>query len=991
MCRVGVVGGLSESSSNHSKSYFKMPRGVKRSRDDNLLQNIILDGLIYSLILENVGGEKKFYEISVEKNSKWNRVITRYGKYGSRGISVFKEFDDDDDIKKYIQKVYHEKIRKGYEEEGKITKTTTTIAAPTTSSNSSNSINRSLSPAIVVSPTHESDTDSVLSGEDLKSALYDLKKAIAETKGFWICDTCTFQNVDELNSFCEVCQTKRVVPPVAPPGQWSCAHCTFLNDDSESRCTQCFIPTGPRPSAQDSAHRMDIKKEVKKEMTGSKANDQPDTWNCAACTFWNEFHERKCQMCDTANPNPPPLLADLIDSDSQFSGDEEDDDEDLDDDYSDENIKPKKKRQKKTPSTKANTSRATAAPTASARASSNGNSSGKGQSPSSIYMEYTGGNSSKFYELKLCPKSNGCNVSLRYGRIGSSGVEAIKHFPTQQEGLKFLEKTAESKRRKGYVDKRGGQGGGSDDDDNLDPPQSDYSAPISRSINVSSNSNNIMTSSITSSYSSSSASPAPPLAAQASAGTAAGGGGPIQEVFLTCKEGGSNKFYELKHYADRVRVRYGRCGTGGTVIEKNFTSSSDALNYFNKTRIEKINKGYRISVRSTDDEEPDLSGSGSGGGDGSGGAAGGSGDPCADLEAGKKVFVKGSSSMPYTLKKFNGGYSCTCPGFVIQIRIKGIQATTCKHLKEIRGEAAEMLRCNLNAGVVANPSSKQNKNSSISGLISLAHKWTPSKDPTGWIMSEKLDGMRAYWNGTKLWTRSGLPVITPDWFIAGLPKDMHLDGELFLGRGLFDDCMSIARRTDASDNWKKLKYIVFDAPQVTSSGIMGRLDRAKEVIARSGNPYVVIHPHEICQDMDHLLDTLAKIEQVGGEGVMLRHPTASHRGGRTNDLLKVKSFHDDEAIITGYEPGKGKYQGMVGSLVCMLKNGEVFKVGSGLTDTLRSYSNIPKIGTVITFQFFELTKDGVPRFPTYLRVRPDVDPSIFPRTALSATAVRMPS
>lgn len=915
-----------------------MPRGVKRSRDDSSSSDIILnDGIYATLILQNTtDNSDKFYEISIEKN----RVITRYGKVGSKGISAFKEFDDDDEMKKYIEKILNEKKRKGYQEEKKIKTLTTAVAAPSAPVTI---------PSTPPSPQYNSDSDSVLSGEDLKSALYDLKKAIAESKGYWICDTCTFQNEDDTISICEVCQTRRIIPPVAPPGQWACAHCTFLNMDSDARCIQCFIPCAPAIKQEP-----DIK--IEPEPQQKSKNTDPDTWNCAACTFWNELHEKRCQMCDTPNPNPPVAN----ESDSQFSGDDENDEDDnLDDDYSDEESRPKKK-SRKVPQKRNNGQ-------ASARSTGANGSSPK--SSSHVYMEYTQGSSNKFYELRLCPRSNGYNVSVRYGRIGSSGVEAIKHFPTEQEGLSFLHKTADSKRKKGYIDK-GGSSGIGDDDDDIAPPSVSRPAP-GTSLNVStSNHSNILTTSITSHTPSSLSNPR--------AASSSNSNSPLQEIYLTCKEGGSNKFYELKQYSDRVKVRYGRCGTGGTVLEKNFASASEALNFYNKTRIEKINKGYKVSVKSADDEEPPSDPS----------QLNGSGDPLADLEAGKKVFVKGSSAMPYTLKKFNGGYSCTCPGFVIQIRIKGIQATTCKHLKEIRGEDAEMLRCNLSAGVVANPSSKQNKNTSINGMVSLAHKWAPSKDPTGWIMSEKLDGMRAYWNGTKLWSRNGLPVIAPDWFIAGLPPHMHLDGELFLGRGLFDDCMSIARRTDASNDWKKLRYVIFDAPQV-KAGIMGRLEKAREVITTATTPYAIVHPHEICQNMDHLLDKLAEIEQVGGEGVMLRHPTAPHRGGRTNDLLKVKSFHDDEAIITGYEVGKGKYQGMVGSLVCMLKNGEVFKVGSGLTDHLRSYSNAPKIGTVITFQYFELTKDGVPRFPTFMRVRPDVDPSIFPKAALSANAVRM--
>lgn len=193
-----------------------------------------------------------------------------------------------------------------------------------------------------------------------------------------------------------------------------------------------------------------------------------------------------------------------------------------------------------------------------------------------------------------------------------------------------------------------------------------------------------------------------------------------------------------------------------------------------------------------------------------------------------------------------------------------------------------------------------------------------------------------------------------------------------------DECMSITRRTDASDEWKKIKYVVFDAPKA-AGGIGARLEIATEALAGCGNEYVVVHPHTVCEGTDHLLGELAAIEQAGGEGMMLRSASARHRGGRSVDLLKVKSFHDDEAIVTGYEAGKGKYEGMVGSLVCRTRLGAAFKVGSGLVDSQRSHhsKSLPVVGSVITFQYFELTKDGIPRFPTYLRLRPDVEASEF--------------
>ncbi|CAM9139418.1 unnamed protein product, partial [Ectocarpus fasciculatus] len=356
------------------------------------------------------------------------------------------------------------------------------------------------------------------------------------------------------------------------------------------------------------------------------------------------------------------------------------------------------------------------------------------------------------------------------------------------------------------------------------------------------------------------------------------------------------------------------------------------------------------------------------------------GDPKSDLEAGKKVFVQGSGKLPYTLRKFNGGYSCSCPGFTMHIKSKGIQATTCKHLKMIRGDEAETLRCvefSGKSGVSSVPKASKSGsgNGGIAKRISLAHAWKPSIDPANFMMSEKLDGMRAYWAEGKLWTRSGGLIAAPDWFLAGLPPKIELDGELFLGRKLFDECMSIARRSDASVDWNRLSYVIFDAPKIPG-GILARLAEIESYIDERCQ-YARIHPHQVCLGVDHLLAELAAVEKIGGEGIMIRHPTAPHRGGRTSDLLKVKSFLDAEALVIAHEDGKGKYKNMVGSLVCKLKDGSMFKVGSGLADSERYYSTAPPIGSVITFKYFELTKDGIPRFPTFLRIRLDVEASEF--------------
>lgn len=167
---------------------------------------------------------------------------------------------------------------------------------------------------------------------------------------------------------------------------------------------------------------------------------------------------------------------------------------------------------------------------------------------------------------------------------------------------------------------------------------------------------------------------------------------------------------------------------------------------------------------------------------------------------------------------------------------------------------------------------------------------------------------------------------------------------------------------------------------------MSRLEVARSAITANKAPYARVLEHFLCDSMEHLQTELAKVEQMGGEGMMLRKAAAFHRGGRSADLLKVKSFSDDEALVVAYEEGKGKYHGMVGSLVCVAKSGSVFKVGSGLADSQRTKKTAPAIGSVITFQYFELTKDGIPRFPTFLRIRPDVEPSVFPEPSKSIAA-----
>lgn len=135
------------------------------------------------------------------------------------------------------------------------------------------------------------------------------------------------------------------------------------------------------------------------------------------------------------------------------------------------------------------------------------------------------------------------------------------------------------------------------------------------------------------------------------------------------------------------------------------------------------------------------------------------------------------------------------------------------------------------------------------------------------------------------------------------------------------------------------------------------------------------HPHAryldqvACRDVHHMKEELRRVEALGGEGVMMRRPGSHYEVGRSHSLLKVKTFHDAEAIVVGHQPGTGKHKGRLGALLVQMPNGTGFAVGTGLSDAERN--SPPPIGSIITYRYQELSDGGVPRFPSYVGVRHD--------------------
>lgn len=254
-----------------------------------------------------------------------------------------------------------------------------------------------------------------------------------------------------------------------------------------------------------------------------------------------------------------------------------------------------------------------------------------------------------------------------------------------------------------------------------------------------------------------------------------------------------------------------------------------------------------------------------------------------------------------------------------------------------------------------------------SAALLLAAEAPPDLDPRGWLVSEKLDGARAWWDGSRLRFRSGLPVHAPAWFTAGLPAH-PVDGELWLGRGRFEELSGIVRRVTPVDTaWRQVKLMVFECPEATGS-FAQRADQLQRASARLpvNASWQAVQQFTVPSNTA-LKAHLKAVVSAGGEGLMLHRADAAYETGRSGSLLKLKPVQDAEAVVVGHEPGQGRHAGRLGALKVRTEDGQEFLLGTGFTDAQRAHP--PAKGTVVTYTYQGTTAQGVPRFASFLRVR----------------------
>lgn len=233
-------------------------------------------------------------------------------------------------------------------------------------------------------------------------------------------------------------------------------------------------------------------------------------------------------------------------------------------------------------------------------------------------------------------------------------------------------------------------------------------------------------------------------------------------------------------------------------------------------------------------------------------------------------------------------------------------------------------------------------------------------------LSEKLDGMRGYWDGTHLLTRQGNLIHSPEWFTKNWPKNI-MDGELWIKRDYFQQTISCIRKKRVDETcWRFVHFMLFDLPE-DGGTFTQRITTMQKITNTVSSPYLSMIKQFKLTTVTQLHQTLNKIVKNGGEGLMLHHGSARYNVGRTANVMKLKKHDDAEAVVIAHVEGKGKYQGILGAIQVKTMEGIIFKIGSGFKDKERHEP--PAIGSLITFKYNGKTQAGIPRFARFFRVR----------------------
>ena len=266
----------------------------------------------------------------------------------------------------------------------------------------------------------------------------------------------------------------------------------------------------------------------------------------------------------------------------------------------------------------------------------------------------------------------------------------------------------------------------------------------------------------------------------------------------------------------------------------------------------------------------------------------------------------------------------------------------------------------------------------------LAHKYNEDKADYPAFIQPKLDGVRCLFTAKGAFSRANNQFMNVDHieqalkpFFAKNPTAI-LDGELY-NHGLkdnFEKIISLVKKKKPTDNDKAeaaelVQYHVYDVASMTIAPYSIRFNFIQDLT----------YTYPICKvetkvalDFDEAVKMHKKNLKLGYEGSIYRTFEGRYKGTRSWDLMKFKDFHDAEATIVDFVPGKGKRTGTLGKFIMQDDKGIEFGCPPGkgydydaLAEMLENADQY--VGQTATFTYFERTKAGSYRHPHYKCLR----------------------
>jgi len=264
----------------------------------------------------------------------------------------------------------------------------------------------------------------------------------------------------------------------------------------------------------------------------------------------------------------------------------------------------------------------------------------------------------------------------------------------------------------------------------------------------------------------------------------------------------------------------------------------------------------------------------------------------------------------------------------------------------------------------------------------LAGDYTKLKvKPTNGYSQPKLDGIRCIANSKGLWTRSGKPITSCPHIweevrdLLEANPNVTLDGELYNHelKQDFNKIVSLVRKTkftddDLAESQRLVQYHVYDIhcssnPDVTFSI---RNVELEEYVTDSFEQYVHLVPTTFYNDQDELDELYSAYTADGYEGQMVRLDE-KYENKRSKYLLKRKEFITEEFEVVSMEEGQGNWSGHTKRFILRLADGR--EVGAGVRgnqDQLSKLWESQETPSWATLRYFDLTPDGIPRFPVVI-------------------------